>query len=113
MLTKLVAISGFGGVYNMAAANLAGVFPTYGGSLYSQTPLGSLFKSGKGIYKATQQPDNVLGHTAGALHRANPFTQLWYASGAVEYLLNHTLLTPSGKSRRYNNLESYGKPYLY
>ena len=110
---RLVAISGFGGFHNMAAGNFIGAFPNPGGTLYGATALGAAYSDASQLTKAIKSPTNKLGRTAMALHHSNPFTQLWYASGAVEYGINQILMDRFGKEERYLNLERYGKPYLF
>ena len=110
---RLVAISGFGGFHNMAASHFIGAFPNPGGTLYGATPLGSAYSDASRLKKALGSRDNKVGKTALALHSANPFSQLWYASGAVEYGINQILMDRFGKEERAINLERYGKPYLF
>ena len=111
---RLMAISGFGGYHMMAASNFLGIFPNKGSSsLYASTPLGAGIADIRSFKKALDSKKNKAGKLGLALHRANPYTQLWYASGVVEYGLNKILLSPVEQRQKYRNFERYGKPYLF
>ena len=110
---RLFAMSGFGGYHTMVGANALGLFPTAGRSIYKMTPLGAGVNDIKAIGKAFKESDSRLGHLGIALHKANPYTQLWYASGLVDTFLTNILLSPREKRKRYRNYEEYGKPYLF
>ena len=110
---RLFAMSGFGGYHTMVGANALGLFPTEGRSIYKMTPLGAGMNDIKAIGKAFKQSDSQLGHLGIALHKANPYTQLWYASGLVDTFMTKFLLSPREKRKRYRNYEDYGKPYLF
>ena len=110
---KLVLLSGFGGYGNMVAGNALGAFPSFSSSAYATTPLGAAFYDVKNLGRAMTQERGKFGATVSALHNANPFTQLWWASGLVDYGINQILLEPRQLKQKYKNLENYGKPYLF
>ena len=109
---RLLAISGMGGVYNMVAAQTVGIFPSKDSSIYATTPIGASIASIKRIGKSFTSSDPI-GELSTALHKANPYTQLWYASGLVDKLLTETLLQPNTKRQRARRFEKYGKPYIF
>ena len=109
-IQRLTAITGFGGYANMAAAQAIGVFPSKTSSTYATTPMGAFLSHLKNISKGAKQGPKELGHS---VLNSIPHLNMWYTSGATEYLLNQLLLEPYQLEERYTNLERYGKPYLY
>ncbi len=109
---RLVAISGFFGYGNMVAANALGVFPSFSSSVYSGTPAGPILNPLTEIGKAAIGEQSFSDAAIG-IGSYNPVSRLWFASGAINYGLNHILLEPRDLKRKYRHLELYGKPYLF
>ena len=110
-IARLTALTGFGGFPTMVASNALGIFNSKGSSLYAATTLGPAYYHANNLQRAVK--NNSWGEAVIGLNRANPFTQLWYASGTIDFILNHTLLEKPELRRKYRNIETYGKPYLF
>ena len=133
---KLVMTSGLGGFYAMIGSNVMGTFGDTGGGILSGTPAVALGRGvdkisgsitgvkplqlGAGLLTGNEKKVNRaltaekgFGRALHAIHDINPYTRLWYASGVVEYIMNNIMLSEPERRQQYENLERYGKPYLF
>ncbi len=105
---KLAALSGFGGAAVMMGAGYAGVFENRSSSSLAGTPAERLYTTGKRLAKSKS-----VGEGLSTLHKANPYSGLWYASGMVDFAINNVVLDKYDRDEKYENLERYGKPYIF